>query len=136
MTETKVFSTLPARDIHRSAVRNGARALLSQAVEAEVAALLDCHAEKLTDDGHQRLVRHGHLSQREIMTDQRERGAGIFHAGVGPANGDSWVSSVAWSIFKPPSTASSRTPTNIPNPLSGPQTQTKSSPLSDVGIKC
>jgi hypothetical protein len=27
-------------------------------------------------------------------------------------------------------------PTNTPSPLSGPQTQTKSSPLSDVGIKC
>jgi hypothetical protein len=49
-------------------LRNGARALLSQAVEAEIAALLDCHADKLTDDGRQRLVRHGHLPEREIMT--------------------------------------------------------------------
>ena len=39
-----------------------------QAVEAEVAALLDVHADKLTDDGHRRLVRHGHLPEREIMT--------------------------------------------------------------------
>jgi hypothetical protein len=49
-------------------LRNGVRALLSQAVEAEVAALLGCHADKLTDDGRQRLVRHGHLPEREIMT--------------------------------------------------------------------
>ena len=49
-------------------LRNGARALLAQAVEAEVAALLSCHADKLTDDGRQRLVRHGHLPEREIMT--------------------------------------------------------------------
>jgi transposase-like protein len=35
---------------------------------AEVAALLGCHADKLTDDGRQRLVRHGHLPEREIMT--------------------------------------------------------------------
>jgi hypothetical protein len=49
-------------------LRNGARALLSQAVAAEVAALLSCHADKLTDDGRQRLVRHGHLPEREIMT--------------------------------------------------------------------
>ena len=49
-------------------MRNGARALLAQAVEAEVAALLSCHADKLTDDGRQRLVRHGHLPEREIMT--------------------------------------------------------------------
>jgi len=49
-------------------LRNGARALLSQAVEAEVAALLGRHADELTDDGRQRLVRHGHLPEREIMT--------------------------------------------------------------------
>jgi putative transposase len=49
-------------------LRNGARALLSQAVEAEVATLLSRHADKLTDDGRQRLVRHGHLPEREIVT--------------------------------------------------------------------
>jgi len=30
--------------------------------------LLASHADKLTDDGRQRLVRHGHLPEREIMT--------------------------------------------------------------------
>jgi hypothetical protein len=30
--------------------------------------LLSVHADKLTDDGHRRLVRHGHLPEREIMT--------------------------------------------------------------------
>jgi hypothetical protein len=30
--------------------------------------LLSCHADKLTDDGRRRLVRHGHLPEREIMT--------------------------------------------------------------------
>ncbi len=49
-------------------LRNGARALLSQAVEAEVAALLNRHADQLTDDGRRRLVRHGHLPEREIVT--------------------------------------------------------------------
>ena len=49
-------------------MRNGARALLAQAVEAEVSSLLSCHADKLTDDGRRRLVRHGHLPEREIMT--------------------------------------------------------------------
>jgi hypothetical protein len=49
-------------------LRNGARALLAQAVEAEVAALLASHADELTDDGRARLVRHGHLPEREIMT--------------------------------------------------------------------
>jgi hypothetical protein len=48
-------------------LRDGARALLTQAVEAEVAALLGCHADKLTDDGRQRLVRHGHLPERTAV---------------------------------------------------------------------
>ena len=45
-----------------------ARALLAQAVEAEVAGFLGEHADKRTDDGRQRLVRHGHLPERSIMT--------------------------------------------------------------------
>ena len=71
MTETNVFQlSQPGTfaDPLTEVLRNGARALLAQAVEAEVAALLSCHADKLTDDGRQRLVRHGHLPEREIMT--------------------------------------------------------------------
>jgi transposase-like protein len=49
-------------------LRSGARALLTQAVEAEVAAFLDSHADERTEDGRRRLVRHGHLPEREIMT--------------------------------------------------------------------
>src|SRR5215813_4918542 len=49
-------------------LRDGARALLAQAVEAEVAEFLAQHADKLTDDGRRRVVRHGHLPEREIMT--------------------------------------------------------------------
>jgi transposase-like protein len=71
MTETNVFHfsqpgtfTDPLTEV----LRNGARALLAQAVEAEVAALLSSHADKVTDDGRHRLVRHGHLPEREIMT--------------------------------------------------------------------
>jgi putative transposase len=49
-------------------LREGARALLAQAVEAEVAAFLAGHADKQTEDGRQRLVRHGHLPERDIVT--------------------------------------------------------------------
>ena len=49
-------------------LRAGARPLLVHAVEAEVAGFLGGNADKLTDDGHRRLVRHGHLPEREIMT--------------------------------------------------------------------
>ena len=49
-------------------LRSGARSLLAQAVEAEVAAFLAGHAEARTEDGRQRVVRHGHLPERAIMT--------------------------------------------------------------------
>jgi putative transposase len=71
VTDTNVFQlSQPGTfsDPLTEVLRNGARALLAQAVEAEVSALLSCHADKLTDDGRQRLVRHGHLPEREIMT--------------------------------------------------------------------
>ena len=71
MTETNVFQLSQPEtfvDPLTEVLRNGARALLSQAIEAEVAALLSLHADKLTEDGRQRLVRHGHLPEREVMT--------------------------------------------------------------------
>ena len=45
-------------------VRNGARKLIEQAIETELAALLSAHAEEKTADGRARLVRHGHLPER------------------------------------------------------------------------
>jgi putative transposase len=71
VTDTNVFQlSQPGTfsDPLTEVLRNGARALLTQAVEAEVSSLLSCHADKLTDDGRRRLVRHGHLPEREIMT--------------------------------------------------------------------
>ena len=70
-TETNVFElTQPGTfsDPLTEVLRNGARTLLGQAVEAEVAAWLSTHTDKLTDDGRRRLVRHGHLLEREIVT--------------------------------------------------------------------
>ncbi|MEQ1615493.1 MAG: IS256 family transposase [Hyphomicrobiaceae bacterium] len=49
-------------------LRNGARALLAQAVDAEVSAFLGKHADLKTEDGRARVVRHGHLPEREVMT--------------------------------------------------------------------
>jgi putative transposase len=71
VTETNVFQLSQPEtfdDPLTEVLRNGARALLTHAVEAEVAALLSYHADKLTDDGRQRLVRHGHLPERKIVT--------------------------------------------------------------------
>jgi hypothetical protein len=49
-------------------LRSGARALLTQAIEAEVAEFLAKHADLKTATGQQRVVRHGHLPERAIMT--------------------------------------------------------------------
>ena len=49
-------------------LRSGARALLTQAVEAEVAEFLAKHSDLKTETGQQRVVRHGHLPERAIMT--------------------------------------------------------------------
>lgn len=58
------FSPDPLTDI----LRSGARRLIEQAVEAELAALLSAHADETTKEGRARVVRHGHLPAREIMT--------------------------------------------------------------------
>jgi transposase-like protein len=58
------FSADPLTDI----LRSGARRLIEQAVEAELSAFLVAHADDKTEDGMARLVRHGHLPEREVMT--------------------------------------------------------------------
>ena len=49
-------------------LRNGARALLAQAVEAEVGDFLAKHIDLRTASGLGRVVRHGHLPERAVMT--------------------------------------------------------------------
>jgi len=71
VTKTNVFQlSQPGSFIDplTEVLRDGARALLAQAVEAEVATLLSRYADETSNDGRQRLVRHGHLPEREIMT--------------------------------------------------------------------
>ena len=71
MTDTNVFKLAQPGTLTDSLteiLRSGARALLTQAVEAEVADFLHQHADLKTEAGQRRLVRHGHLPEREIMT--------------------------------------------------------------------
>jgi putative transposase len=51
-----------------SVLREGARRMLMQAVEAEVTAFLAAHAELLDGQGRRRLVRNGHAPERQIQT--------------------------------------------------------------------
>ena len=66
MTDTNVFPlSQPGTfaDPLTEVLRHGARALLAQAVETEVAALLSCRTDKLTNDGRPSLVRQPRCSR-------------------------------------------------------------------------
>jgi putative transposase len=49
-------------------LQEGARRMLMQAVEAEVEAYIEKHAEIRDEDGHRVVVRNGHLPERELVT--------------------------------------------------------------------
>ncbi len=49
-------------------LRVGAQKLIAQAVEAELASFLADHAHLKTQDGRQRVVRHGYLPDRKVQT--------------------------------------------------------------------
>ena len=71
MTDTNVIKLAQPgtfSDSLTEVLRNGAHALLRQAVEVEVADFLSRYANLKTEAGHQRIVRHGHLPEREILT--------------------------------------------------------------------
>ena len=71
MTDTNVIKLAQPgtfTDSLTEILRNGARALLTQAVETEVADFLGQYADLKTETGRQRVVRHGHLPEREVMT--------------------------------------------------------------------
>ncbi|TGD41318.1 IS256 family transposase [Pseudotabrizicola sediminis] len=58
------FSPDPLTDL----LRQGARDLIAQAVEAEVKVFLAAYADQTDAAGRKRLVRHGHLPERDIQT--------------------------------------------------------------------
>ena len=49
-------------------LRSGAQQLIQRAIEAELSTLLESYSSERTEDGRSRLVRHGHLPEREVMT--------------------------------------------------------------------
>jgi Transposase, Mutator family len=49
-------------------VRDGARRMLAAALQAEVAAYIEAHADQLDSDGHRLVVRNGSHQPREVMT--------------------------------------------------------------------
>ena len=58
------FSADPFTDI----IRDGARKLIEQAIQAELAVLMAAFSAEKLENGTSRLVRHGYLPEREVMT--------------------------------------------------------------------
>jgi len=49
-------------------VREAARQMLAVALQAEVSAYIDAHAEEVDENGHRLVVRNGHHNEREVIT--------------------------------------------------------------------
>jgi putative transposase len=69
------FTNLPiagptsgTQDVLTALLRDGARRLLAEAVEAEVAAWIDTHADLKDQAGRRQVVRNGYLPERSIQT--------------------------------------------------------------------
>ena len=54
-------------------LRSGARQLLAQALEFEVASFLSQYADLIDDQGRKRITRNGYLPEREIQTGIGQR---------------------------------------------------------------
>src|SRR5690625_7372596 len=55
-------------DVLTALLRNGARQLIAQAVEAELAVLLEVYSSRRLPDGRKALVRNGYLPERSVQT--------------------------------------------------------------------
>jgi hypothetical protein len=49
-------------------VREAARQMVAVALQAEVSAYIDAHAEEVDENGHRLVVRNGHHNEREVIT--------------------------------------------------------------------
>src|SRR5512143_1143749 len=66
--DTRIVPPPQGQDVLTGLLRDGARRLLAEAIEAEVAAWIDAHAHLKDDAGRQQVVRNGHLPRRTIQT--------------------------------------------------------------------
>jgi putative transposase len=71
MTEDNIVELkdpAPSKDLLQELIRAGARRLLAEALEAEVADLLEKYANVKTTEGHFAIVRNGYQPERELQT--------------------------------------------------------------------
>ena len=67
-TEIRIVPLAPSQDVLTDILRDGARRLLAQAIEAEVSAWIDDHAHLKDGQGRRQVVRNGHLPERAVQT--------------------------------------------------------------------
>ena len=67
-TEIRIVPLPNGQDVLTDLLRDGARRMLAQAVEAEVAAYVEAHAHLKDQAGRHQVVRNGHLPERAIQT--------------------------------------------------------------------
>jgi putative transposase len=67
-TDIRIVPLPTGQDVLTAVLRDGARRMLTQAIEAEVAAWIHDHAHLKDDAGRQQVVRNGHLPERTIQT--------------------------------------------------------------------
>ena len=63
-----VDAAVPAGSLLDEVVRDGARAMLAAALQAEVAAYIDAHVGELDEAGRRLVVRNGYHAEREVAT--------------------------------------------------------------------
>src|SRR4051794_9063835 len=67
-TDIRIVPLPEGHDALTEILRQGARRLLTEAVEAELAAWIDARAEQRDERGRRQVVRNGHLPERTIQT--------------------------------------------------------------------
>ncbi len=67
-TDIRIVPSPQGQDVLTDILRAGARRLLAEAIEAEVAAWIDDRADVRDEQGHRQVVRNGHLPERTVQT--------------------------------------------------------------------
>src|SRR3954451_2156297 len=67
-TDIRIVPVPQGQDVLTEILRDGARRMLAEAVEAEVAAWVGARAHLRDDAGRRQVVRNGHLPERTIQT--------------------------------------------------------------------
>jgi putative transposase len=67
-TDIRIVPLPQGQDVLTEILRDGARRMLAEAIEAEVVAWIDAHAHLKDAAGRQQVVRNGHLPERTIQT--------------------------------------------------------------------